>query len=292
MQTAQMLKSLFLGSLLMFSTLAGALPVSEQLFDGKTGQVTPKSNLWARIRPGTVVVIGEQHDYRPHQDIQIQVIKRSQEMGFLTSVGMEFFEYPDQGSVDLWRQGKLTETDFLQAVRWGSFAFSGYRSQVQAPRWGSESVIALNAPRTLTGKIAKTGYGSLTAQELQMLPPQFELGNLRYFERFKAAIGHLPNPEAGIKYFTAQSVWDDTMAWKAREFMAQNPNQVLVIIVGEFHVQYGGGLPDRLRARGVHDIVTISELDFGDFTADEKTAALNPTIEDGARADFIWVTRP
>ena len=205
---------------------------------------------------------------------------------------MEFFSYPDQSVVNRWRTGGMPESEFLKAVGWGGFSFDFYRPQVLAPRVGREMVVALNSPRTLTGKVAKSGLDSLSPQERALLPPQFQIGNSRYFERFKQSIGHLPDPSKAYNYFVAQSIWDDTMAWQAADFLKQHPEQALIIIVGEFHVQYGGGLPDRLSARGIKNISTISLINVDGMTAQEEATAAQPTDLDGPRADMIWVTRP
>jgi uncharacterized iron-regulated protein len=94
-----------------------------------------------------------------------------------------------------------------------------------------------------------------------------------------------------VNYFAAQSIWDDTMAWRAVEFLKLHPEQTLFIIVGEFHVQYGGGLPDRLRARGLKNVISLSLVNVDGMSADEEKVATEPTA-DGPRADFIWISRP
>lgn len=296
MKRRQFLKTknlLFLGFTMILAS-AGALGQSvEHLLDGQSLQKRTLEDLLTRVKPGDVVVMGEQHAFSTHQSEQLQVLKKAREIGILASVGMEFFTYTDQPLVESWRSGGLSETQFLERIGWGSgFSFDFYRPQVQMPRLGLESLLALNAPRALTGKVAKKGLGSLDSAELALLPPHFQMGNDRYFERFKAAVGHLPNPEAARNYFAAQSIWDDTMAWQASEFLFAHPEQVLFIIVGEFHVQYGGGLPDRLRARGIRGVHSISLINLEGMTTDEIKAAITPAGPDGARADWLFISRP
>lgn len=263
---------------------------TSRIIDGRTGNERSFEQFLETIPLGAVVLIGEQHAYTVHQQEQLQVLKNAQERGHLVSVGMEFFSYPFQDKVDSWRNGELSEGDFLKAISWGGMPFSSYRPQVLVPRLGQEFLWALNMPMSLTGKVAKDGLDSLSAEEASLMPPQFQIGNDRYFERFKSA-GHWSDPSKLKNYFTAQSIWDDTMAWKAVQFHQKHPEQTLFIIVGEFHVQYGGGLPDRLRARGAAPVVTLSLVNADGMTPDEELEAISPT-EDGRRADFIWVSRP
>lgn len=248
----------------------------------------------ASVQKGQVVVLGEAHGTQVMADQHMQVLEILRKNGHRISVGMEFFNYPDQVSVDEWRAGKLSEEDFLKKVSWGKgFPFDSYRRQVQFPDPQNEFVIALNAPRSLTGKISKAGLASLTAEEKALLPPQFTLGNDLYKERFNALMtgsGHVPTPDQLNNYFAAQSTWDDTMAWRAQEFLSRNPEQVLVIIVGEFHVQYGGGLPDRLKARGLN-VTTFSQVNLEGLSDVEQGREVFPSEKYGARADFVWTSR-
>lgn len=244
----------------------------------------------ALVRAGDIVLLGEQHGTAEIAAQQVQVLQQLRAQGLKVSVGMEFFSWSDQGIVSDFHQGRLLEEDFLGKIGWGQgFPFSAYREQVLFPRI-DEFVIALNAPRTLTGRIAKVGIAGLSASEAQMMPPNFQIGRASYFERFKEIMGgHVP-AEALEKYFQAQSVWDDSMAWKANEFLNQHPDQVLVIIVGEFHVQYGGGLPDRLRARGQKQLHTFSFLNVNGWTEAEVTESTQVSPSYGPRSDYLWLS--
>jgi uncharacterized iron-regulated protein len=211
--------------------------------------------------------------------------------GLKVSVGLEFFTFTDQPFVDQYRQGSLAETDFLKAINWGSPSFDFYRDQaVFADLHEGAQTLALNAPRKVTGKVAKTGLESLDASEKALLPPQFQLGRDSYRRRFLSMMPHLPDAAAGERYFAAQSIWDDTMAWRATDFIAQHPEQVLVIVVGEFHVQYGGGLPDRILARRPQTpVLTFSQINTTDLSPEEVQEEITPSSIDGPRAHFLWV---
>jgi uncharacterized iron-regulated protein len=207
------------------------------------------------------------------------------------AVGMEFFSYPHQPQVNLYLQNQLAENDFLKAIGWGNNPFDFYRHQVLFPRQAGGWTQALNAPPWLSRKIAKEGLLSLTEEEKTFLPPQFQLGRPLYYQRFVDAMGggHIPE-EAMQRYFVAQSLWDDTMAWQAANYLSHNPDHVLVIIVGDFHATYGGGLPDRLNARGIHKVLTVSQTTLQDYTPEERERLLEPDVKYGQRADFLWTT--
>lgn len=279
---------LFFSSLLM---LACAHAQTSGILRGNDHQSVELTEALRTVTPGSIVVIGENHGLKEHQSQQIAIMQTLRDLGLKVSVGMEFFTYTHQPLVDAYRQGSLVEPAFLEQIKWGSISYDFYRDQVQFPRLSEGAkTLALNAPRSVTGKVSKSGLGSLTDEDRALLPPQFELGRDSYKRRFLSMMPHLPNPEAGERYFAAQSIWDDTMAWQATQFLIKNPEQVLVIVVGEFHVQFGGGLPDRLRARGREfPLLTFSQINTQGLSEEEIANEIAVSASEGSRADFLWL---
>lgn len=256
-----------------------------------TSQVSLQESL-SGLSPGSVVVIGEMHGNAAHQNYQMQILKQLRSQGLKVSVGMEFVDYTHQDLLQNYREGTLAESDFLTKINWGNaFPFEFYRDQILFPDPQQSQTVALNLPRSISRQISKGGPSSLSPEQSALLPPNLERGNEGYFRRFKEAMGgHFPNDQAAENYFLAQCSWDDTMAWRTNEFLKQNPDQVLVIIVGEFHVQYGGGLPDRLRKLGLSQILTVSLINLSGLSPSEKELAVLPSTQDGPRADFLWIS--
>lgn len=274
-----------------FANLAfsGALFAQAQILDGHGLNAVNLESALSEVKPGGIVVLGEEHGTKVQPLFQVQVMKTLEKMGHKVSVGMEFLNYPYQPLVDQYRAGSLSEADFLAKVKWGSFSYEGYKHQILFPKAGQGTTIALNAPAALTSKVAKTGVSSLTPSEAALMPPNFQKGNDLYFDRFRITMGdHLPSQAALGRYFEAQSIWDDTMAWKATEYIKSNPDQVLVIVVGEFHVQYGGGLPDRIKARGIDNVTTFSLINLNGMTEEEIKEEIAPSAKYGDRASYIW----
>lgn len=260
------------------------------IYQGGTTQISLEKAL-EDVGPGSVVVLGEQHGTTVQAAQQVAVMQALRSRGLKVSVGMEFFDVTQQAFVDLYRDGALTEEEFLKNIRWGGYSFDAYRAQVQFPVLGTESVIALNVPRAITSRIAKVGVDALTPEERAFLPADFEVGNEGYKARFREAMGgHIPSEESFLKYFSAQSAWDDVMALNAAQFVKNNQDHVFVIVVGEFHVQYGGGLPDRLKARGVSQVKTISLQNLAGLSDQEAQDAMFPSPAWGPRADFVWTS--
>ena len=270
------------------------LSVSAQIFEGETNAQIELNKVIEQIKPGQILVIGEMHGLKPVHDQQMGILQALRAQGLKVAVGMEFFNYTDSALISSFRKGELSEEDFKTAIKWGSNDFSLYGPQLL---FGEEG-FGINMPRAVTSQISKNGLSSLTPEQQLLMPPNFELGNEGYMRRFNEAMGgHMP-PEKFANYFAAQSVWDETMAWQALNFVEKNPDFVYVIIVGEFHVAYGGGLPDRLRARldGLScrltvDIKTISQVYTEGLTEDEIKQQIAPSPVDGKRADWIILSK-
>ncbi|MBI4405712.1 MAG: ChaN family lipoprotein [Deltaproteobacteria bacterium] len=269
------------------------IPPSGFIYCGKTGRVEHLEEVARLAHPGAVIIISEIHDNVQHHEHQVSLLETVARLAPEQSlnVGMEFIPFTRQAAVDNFLLGKIDEKTFKEEVTWkGNFDF--YRTQILFPASHQGKTIALNAPSELTSKISRMGLASLTTDEKVLLPPHFELGNKAYFERFKQVMeSSHPLPEEKLQhYFEAQSVWDDTMAWTAAQYMRGFPNAVLIIIVGDFHVQYGGGLPDRLIARGVQQLMTISQVDVTGLSQSEIDALVLPDAHWGQRADFVWTS--
>lgn len=266
------------------------VPVGAMLH-GDTNQPADIQAWAASLQPGTVVVIGEGHGQMAIADQQVQVLQALRLKGHQVSVGMEFFEYPDQSLVDQWRQGSLTTQDFLQKTWSPKMNWKAYERQALFPQGAQARTLALNIPRSISSSMAQGGIQALSPQQMSMLPPDFTLGNEKYFQRFQNLMkDHVKDPAKLRNYFASQSLWDDTMAWKAAEFQRQHPDQILVVIIGEAHVQYGGGFPDRLRQRGVSNISTISQVNLWQASVSEQWEMVRPDPVYGPRADLIFTS--
>lgn len=260
-----------------------------QLWTG-SGDKAEFAELETALKTHSIIVLGENHGLKTHQRQHVQILEALRAMGRRVHVGMEFFYYPQQDQVDSFRLGCVSESDFLKSISWGSPSFDYYRDQVLFPRYEiGERTWALNAPRAVTSQVARVGVDRLPVELKALLPPNFAVGSPVYRERFFKLMGdHVKDPSLLQNYFEAQSVWDDTMAWRVQTFQNLHPEDVMVIVVGEFHVGYGGGLPDRLKARGVTGILTLSQVDTKGLSEAELQKQVQPDAQYGPRADWIW----
>jgi uncharacterized iron-regulated protein len=276
---------LFVQSACAHAKLAG----QNDLYRGSNTEQLTLEQSFEQIKPGSIVIVSESHGFRPHHQNQISIINSLCARGLNVSVGMEFIDFTQQPVLDAYIEGKKPEADFLKEIKWGSIPFELYREQVLAPKNCGGQTLGINAPRSLTNAISKSGLESLSVEQRKLLPPNFSLGRKVYLDRFTEVMKeHVPG-EALARYFEAQSVWDETMAYQSLRYIESHPTHVLVIIVGDFHASYGGGLPDRLQARGVKSLVVYSQINADEVDSIEDELAMHPQW--GQRADFIFVSK-
>ena len=268
------------------------VPPRQGLFRGADLQFSSIDNAVSQVQAGGVLVVSEQHGNQLHYTNQKTALAALAKTGRCkVSVGLEFLSWKYQTSISDYFDGLLSEADFLTAVDWRGIPFSNYRDQARFPLSYGGRLIGLNAPKSLTSAIAKSGIAQLSPQDQADMPPAFELGTQAYRERFEMVMGtHIP-PSAVDRYFEAQSTWDESMAWQSVEFLKNNPKHCLVIVVGDFHAAWDGGLPGRLRARGIPNVTVISQLETRDLTDAEISDELGPHPKYGVRADAIWLTQ-
>ena len=268
----------------------GTLP-REGFFDGATLKQGDIDLVVKKVEAGGVLIISEQHGNQLHYAHQKLALEALAKTGACTvSVGLEFLDWTHQTDIANYFNGTMSEADFLKAA-WGGEPWVDYKDQALFPKTTGGVLIGVNAPRSLTGAISKNGIDKLTDEQLKEMPPQFELGTAAYRERFDAIMGEHVPASALDRYFAAHSVWDDTMAWQTSEFLRANPKHCLAIIVGDFHASWGGGLPNRLAARGVSNVTVISQVETADLSEVELSTELGPHPKYGVRADAIWLSR-
>lgn len=233
-----------------------------------------------QVTPQTILLLGEIHDDTLHHKNQLQILDALSAKGQAFSVAMEFFSWPDQSVVDAYLKQQITEERFLDLIQWGELDFADYRPLVRAATQGW--VYAINVPRDVTSTIFRSGISSLSADQRSLLPQDFTLGGEDYRQRMLEDMGdHIPPGYSFANFFAAQSAWDDTMAW---QILKQKPaDQAMVVIVGDYHVAFGQGLPHRLRQRGATHILTVSQQGQGSCEEDGKW---------GKRGDFLFLSSP
>ncbi|UCF21485.1 MAG: ChaN family lipoprotein [Gemmatimonadota bacterium] len=242
------------------------------------------------------------------------------------ALSLEFFQRDVQPILDEYLAGLITEKAFLADSRpWPRYE-SDYRALIEFSKEKGLAVIAANAPRRYTTRVTMLGRESLndlSPEALASLAPlpygqPSEAYRNQWIQTIAEVMGQegmkcglpIPEPEEGEQpvrprapvgshdnmgnQLHSQVLWDATMAYWISEYLRQEPDALVLHMVGGFHVERGTGIPEHLETyrpgtsfmivmlRAVEDIDTFQaapEGAWGDFVVQTGEAGTLEQIE-------------
>jgi uncharacterized iron-regulated protein len=243
-----------------------------------------------------VVYLGETHDRQGDHDAQLEIIRALYRQNPNVAIAMEMFQRPYQTVLDQYLAGEITASQLRQQSqydqRWG-FPWDYYAPILEFAQTHQLPVIALNTPGEITRQVAQSGLESLSLADRQWIPPIDEIhtNHSAYREllqeTYHSHAGH-GNSNNFDNFFTAQVLWDETMADGIANFLQDNPDTQVIVLVGQGHLVYGYGIPDRVERRMVDDPNFQQRSILLNPPAEVMA---NPTAATGeAIADYFWIT--
>jgi uncharacterized iron-regulated protein len=241
-----------------------------------------------QLQTANVVYLGETHDRDSDRQQQLAIMQALFKHNPRLAIGMEMFQRPAQPLLDRYLAGELTAAQLRELSefdkRWG-YKWESYAPILEFAKANRLPLIALNTPTEITRKVAKQGLESLTNTELTYIPPIAEID--RSNAKYQQMVAGSYRQHAGIvsissksfdRFYTAQLLWDETMAERVANFVKQNPKHQTIVIAGSSHIIYGYGIPDRVLRR------------VGNSNFSQKTVLLNADadLQQSPPADFIW----
>ena len=207
------------------------------------------------------------------------------------SVGTDAFDRISQAALDQYLAGNLTEAEFLRSIEWAPTDFARYRPLLLYPRSFRGWAVAIGPNRPLMTKIAKTGLESLGENDRAKLPPGFHRDRTSDFDRYRIQAAKTMDPVTLQNTFDAQAYATDFKAYIIAEFLKLHPEQRLVVYTDDtFAASFNGGLPSRLRARGV-PVFVVLQTNLKSLGRAEEDAVIRPDPLRGPRAKYLWIER-
>jgi uncharacterized iron-regulated protein len=267
---------------------SGGLPEGK-IIDTKTGQEVSFEKMISSLSGANQVYVGEIHDDKLQHAAQLWVLKALffQRPGQV-AVGVEMFQHPFQSVLDLYLAGEIGEKAMLRETqyeqRWG-YEFSLYRAILRFSLDHGVPVVALNAPTELVKKVSKAGVEGLTPEERAQIP-ELDLNDAAHKARIKASFDEHPHGGNFDKFYTIQTLWDETMAESVVNFLKPLNGQVqMVVLAGHGHTDYGNGIPMRVKRRLPNDNFKI----VVPMTIRGKEAVDIKALQKENLGDFIWL---
>lgn len=266
------------------------------VYDGMTGGRIDWTSVVARCAGADVVLIGEVHGHETGGAASIALFEDVlAQAGSTAALSMEFFERDEQATVDDYLTGISDEQEFRTRMgRTDANYPPAHSTMVNAASAAGRPVIASNAPRRYVTVARTKGFEQLREltpdqQQLYVVPDSIIEGEYR--DRFQELMqgmvaAHLPAPEHAAPgegddsagqaseanrdaavtemvagYYRAQNLWDATMAASIASGAGRGSAPV-VHVVGQFHIDFDGGLAQRVRSLmpGAR-VVTVSLVD-------------------------------
>jgi len=237
-----------------------------------------------------VVYLGETHDRAADHQAQLEILQTLHQKQPRLIIAMEMFQRPYQVALDRYLKGEISEAELVEQsqykTRWG-FDWELYAPILRFAKAQQLPVIALNTPSEVTRKVARQGLESLSPAERRFIPPlsAIALGPDAYRQRlqdvFEAIHQGKTNSVNFDYFFQAQVLWDETMAERIAQVQQQNPDALVVVLVGQGHLFFGDGIPQRVARR--RPMVKQATVLLN--PAEEVRTELQPPI-----ADYFWST--
>jgi len=185
--------------------------------------------------PG-IVYVGEFHDNAAHHAAQLAVIQSLDKRKRPVAVGLEMFQHIEQSVLDAWVARALSEEEMRRAfARNWSQDWHLYRDIFLYCRDRSIPMIGLNVPRSITRKVARNGFESLTPEEIGKLPPIVCRVDREYEEFLRRVLGSHGSESGFRRFCEAQLVWDTAMAIYALAHLEDHPKHTVVVLCGMIH---------------------------------------------------------
>ncbi|MCY7407673.1 MAG: ChaN family lipoprotein [Alkalinema sp. CAN_BIN05] len=258
-----------------------------------------------------IIYLGETHDSSADHQIQLEILQELYKRRPNLSIALEQFQRPYQRVLDDYQQGKLTEAQLVTnseyETRWG-FPWSLYEPLLQFAKTNNLPLIALNTPSEVTRKVARQGLASLTFADRRFIPSlsTIQVGPESYRNRIQtiytemhtakitspssSSNGTNPNHtdlsknQRFTRFFEAQVLWDETMADRIAQAVQQNPDRLIVVLVGQGHLFYHDGIPNRVTRRLKNKSVKQTTILLN---PDSSGQPLEPTTKQPI-ADILW----
>lgn len=220
-----------------------------------------------------LVFMGELHDREGHHRAQLQVIRALKEAGVPVVVGLEMMRRENQGALDLWVAGRMSEENFLKVYRQNWSMWPVYRDIFFFARQAKIPMLGLNLPREITQQVARNGFASLSPRQLGELPGVRCDVDARYQEFIRRSLGgHAHNGARFLHFCEAQLLWDSVMAQTLLDYLARHPDAVVVVLAGSGHA-WKHGIPEQVRRRQAVEMRVLLPEVAGRIEKDQITAA-------------------
>jgi uncharacterized iron-regulated protein len=232
------------------------------------------------LRRAQVIFMGEFHDHVGHHSAQLTIINALDDDERPLAIGLEMFRKDSQKALDRWTGNDLPLLKFLSVYNDNWSMWQMYQKIFLHARNEEVKMLGLNIPRSISSKVARNGFKSLSEEDRQRLGNVQCQVNPFYSDYIRQAMGGYGGHGDQFLYFCeAQLLWDKMMARNLVEFLRENPGYRVVVMAGSGHAWKFGIPKQMLEEAKINYRVLLPEV----FTRIDRS---NVTKE---ITDYLWL---
>jgi uncharacterized iron-regulated protein len=214
------------------------------------------------IKDSTFICVGENHnDYANHLK-QLEIIKSTFAQKKNMTIGMEMFTKKHQQVIDDYIESKISEYEFLKKTEyfseWG-YDYRLYKDIIDFAKKNKIKIIGLNIENRIVRHVGRIGLKDLNSEDFNQIPGFIDFSNGKYKESLYDTFqehGSMSKRNFSNFYF-AQLIRDEHMSQTAYNYFRLHPDQTIVILAGNGHVENGNGIPSRIEKLSGHQCLKI-----------------------------------
>lgn len=227
--------------------LGGVAAANAHTLDVTEGTFVSFEEVIDDLKGVRLVFMGELHDNMGHHQAQLQVIRALHEQGVPVAIGLEMFRTENQEVLDRWVAGELSEEEFLKLYLDNWSMWTEYRDIFLEARDRKIPMVGLNIPRKITQQVARSGFASLSPQDLGELPGRVRCDvDQKYKDYIRRVLGgHFHDNATFNNFCEAQLLWDSAMADALLNYLETDPSRTVVVLAGSGHA-WKYGIPEQV----------------------------------------------
>ena len=243
-----------------------------------------------------IVYVGEFHTIKRHHELEVDILRGLAQRNPNVSLAMEMFTSEQQPVIDRWLSSGEPVSVLVNNLgedRWMNLM--DYAPVLVAARDLKIPVVGLNISSGIVRKVSRGGLESLSQDEKALAPPDVEPINPLYAKLLSLKLKvHRAFQDKSLKRIIfAQALRDSVMASNITRYLEgpNTKNRFLVVIAGSGHLNYGFGIPERVKSRiDVNSrIILLSESGELELSEAEKQQAVDIEI---SHEDLRFIDKP
>ncbi len=250
-------------------------PLIGKIFSSSDQSEIPYKELLEESLKADIVYLGENHDNATHHQSQLQIIQDFIKQGKRPRVGFEFFSTDQTGHMMSFAKGlsaahpekinKQLELQLRRNLGWSDkpeLSWQFYFRLIKLAADNGLTVFGTDLPSGIIRRITRNGVDQLTAVEkgfLRSTGLKDEAYRNLMYGKFKAAHCGFAHKKMVEKMYPVWLERNDAMAHSIAEIFNENPEEPVIVILGNGHIEHNMGVYERVKFR----IPEIRQLNLG-----------------------------